>query len=193
MQSLTRASIPSLRASDYKRTISSQSDQTLTRQKGGIMYRFVKTLTSVILGGLLLSSAATLSGQQPPPPKAKSSTQMAPAPAPAAAPAPAPQSRQRVVIVEPIRVFDPYFDYPYPYAYAPDYMAENFGYVKIKTESKDASVYVDGGFADKIEKAKKFALRPGNHDIELRDSDGRTLFKERVQVLVGKTTELKVG
>ena len=157
------------------------------------MYRFVKTLTSVILGGLLLSSAATLSGQQPPPPKAKSSTQMAPAPAPAAAPAPAPQSRQRVVIVEPIRVFDPYFDYPYPYAYAPDYMAENFGYVKIKTDSKDASVYVDGGFADKIEKAKKFALRPGNHDIELRDSDGRTLFKERVQVLVGKTTELKVG
>ena len=157
------------------------------------MYRFVKTLTSVILGGLLLSSAATLSGQQPPPPKAKSSTQMAPAPAPAAAPAPAPQPRQRVVIVEPIRVFDPFFDYPYPYAYAPDYMAENFGYVKIKTESKDASVYVDGGFADKIDKAKIFALRPGNHDIELRDSDGRTLFRERVQVLVGKTTELKVG
>jgi hypothetical protein len=118
---------------------------------------------------------------------------MAPAPAPAAQPAPAPQPNRRVVVVEPIRVFDPFFDYPYPYAYAPDYMAENFGYVKIKTESKDASVYVDGGFADRVEKAKKFALRPGNHDIELRDSDGRTLFKERVQVLVGKTTELKVG
>jgi hypothetical protein len=155
------------------------------------MYRFVKTLTSVILGGLLLSSTSTLAGQQP---KAKSSGQMAPAPAPAAQPAPAaPQPNQRVVVVEPIRVFDPFFDYPYPYAYPPDYMAQNFGYVKIKTESKDASVYVDGGFADKIEKAKKFALRPGNHDIELRDSDGRTLFKERVQVLVGKTTELKVG
>jgi hypothetical protein len=41
------------------------------------------------------------------------------------------------VIVEPIRVFDPSFDYPYPYAYAPDYMAENFGYVKIKTDRKD--------------------------------------------------------
>src|SRR5207248_226500 len=148
------------------------------------MYRFVKTLTSVTLG-LLLSSAATLSGQQPPPPKAKSLTQMAPAPAP--------QSRQRVVIVEPIRVFDPFFDYPYPYAYAPDYMAQNFGYVKIKTESKDASVYVDGGFADKIDKAKKFALRPGNHDIELRDSDGRTLYREKVAVTIGKTTELRAG
>jgi hypothetical protein len=170
----------------------SQSDQTLTRQKGGIMFRFVKTLTSVILGGLLLSSTSTLSGQQP---KAKSPAQMAPAPAPAAqpAPAPAPQPNQRVVVVEPIRVFDPFFDYPYPYAYAPDYMAQNFGYVKIKTDRKDASVYVDGGFADRVEKAKKFALRPGTHDIELRDSDGRSLFRERVAVLVGKTTELHVG
>jgi len=170
---------------------SSQSDQTLTRQKGGIMYRFVKTLTSVILGGLLLSSGSTLYGQ-----KAKSPpAQMAPAPAPAAAPAPAPAPPpgQRVVVVEPIRVFDPFFDYPYPYAYAPDYMAENFGYVKIKTERKDASVYVDGGFADRVEKAKKFALRPGTHDIELRDSDGRSLFRERVAVLVGKTTELHIG
>lgn len=156
------------------------------------MYRFVKTLTSLSLGALLLSSAATLSGQQP---KAKSPAPMAPASAPAAqpAPAPAPQPNQRVVVVEPIRVFDPFFDYPYPYAYAPDYMAQNFGYVKIKTDRKDASVYVDGGFADKVEKAKKFALRPGTHNIELRDSDGRTLFHERVAVLVGKTTELHVG
>jgi hypothetical protein len=72
-------------------------------------------------------------------------------------------------------------------------MAANFGYVKIKTDRKDLAIYVDGGFADKIEKAKKFALRPGDHDIELRDSDGRTLFRERVQVIVGKTTELHVG
>jgi hypothetical protein len=72
-------------------------------------------------------------------------------------------------------------------------VAVNFGYVKIKTHRKDASVYVDGGFADRIEKAKKFALRPGTHDIELRDSDGRTLYRERIAVLVGKTTELHVG
>ena len=42
-------------------------------------------------------------------------------------------------------------------------------------------------------KAKKFALRPGNHSIELRDSDGRTLYKEQVAVIVGKTTELHAG
>jgi hypothetical protein len=72
-------------------------------------------------------------------------------------------------------------------------MAKNFGYIKLKTDRKDAAVYVDGGFADNIDKAKKFALRPGNHDIEVRDSDGRSLFRERVAVIVGKTTELKVG
>jgi len=61
-----------------------------------------------------------------------------------------------------------------------------------RSRRKDASVYVDG-FADKVEKAKKFALRPGNHNIELRDSDGRTLYKEQVAVIVGKTTELHAG
>ena len=153
------------------------------------MCRFTKILTSMMIAGFLLSSATIAFAQQ------SKSPPMAPAPRPApqAAPAPAPQPGQRVVIVEPIRVFDPFFDYPYPYAYPPDYMAENFGYVKIKTDRKDASVYVDGGFADRVEKAKKFALRPGTHDIELRDSDGRTLFRERVAVLVGKTTELHVG
>lgn len=155
---------------------------------------FWKTLASMGVGALLLSSAPTGSAQQaaPPPPQRKSAP-MAPAPQPAAPAPSAQQPGQRVVIVEPIRVFDPFFAYPYPYAYPPDYMAESFGYVKIKTERKDASVYIDGGFADKLAKAKKFALRPGNHDIELRDSDGRSLFQERVAVIVGKTTELKVG
>jgi len=143
----------------------------------------------LVVGGLLLSLAATMFAQQSTTakPPQRSATPMASAP-PASS-----QPNQRVVVVEPIRVFDPFFDYPYPYAYSPDYMAANFGYIKIKTDHKHASVYVDGGFADKVEKAKKFALIPGNHDIELRDSDGRTLFRERVAVIVGKTTELQAG
>ena len=72
-------------------------------------------------------------------------------------------------------------------------MAANFGFVKIKTDRKDSSVFVDRGFADKITKAKKYALRPGNHDIELRDSDDGTIYKERVAVTIGKTTELHAG
>jgi len=141
---------------------------------------FWKTFGSLVVV-LLVSQTAAFAQKAPPTPAQPPSV-------PAAAPPP-----QRIVIVEPIRVFDPFFDYPYPYAYPPDYMATNFGYVKIKTDLKGALVYVDGGFADRVEKAKKFALRPGTHDIELRDSDGRILFQERVAVIVGKTTELRVG
>ena len=154
------------------------------------MRMFGKALTTAVLIGLVLSSTPWATAQKkgapaPPPPAANS--------APAQTmPAPAPQ-RQTVIIDEPIRVFDPYLDYPYPYAYPPDYMAQNFGYVKIKTDVKDAAVYVDGGYADQIKKAKKFALRPGTHEIELRDSDGRRIYEQRVAVLVGKTTELHVG
>jgi hypothetical protein len=146
---------------------------------------FIPGIWTMIIAGLLLISAPLAAAQKKPAPAM-------PPPQPAQAPTSQPPSHH-VVIVEPIRVFDPFFDYPYPYAYEPDCMAANFGYVKIKTDHKDASVYVDGGFADRIEKAKKFALRPGTHDIELRDSDGRSLFREKVAVLVGKTTELKVG
>ncbi len=153
---------------------------------------FWKTSTSLLLGGLLLTPPATIAQQKPPAPKA---TPRPAAPMPAApqlSPAPAPQVRPRIVIVDPIRVYDPFFDYPY--AYPPGYyMSANFGYVKIKTDRKDASVYVDGGFADRIGKTKRFALRPGTHDVEVRDSDNRTLLHEKVAVLVGKTTELRVG
>src|SRR5258708_1213668 len=140
-----------------------------------------KVLTTLFLAGLLLSAVPAASAQ-----KAK----------PMATPPPAStaqSAQQQVVVVEPVRVFDPFFPYPHPSAHPPDYMAANFGYVKVKTDRKDASVFVDGGFADKVEKVKKFALRPGNHNIELRDSDGRTLYKEQVAVLVGKTTELHAG
>lgn len=150
------------------------------------MRRFWKILTMGMMSLALVSFAPMTSAQT------TAKHVPAPKPAPMAA-APAQQPGQRVVIVEPIRVFDPFYAYPYPYAYPPDYMSQNFGYVKIDTKRKDDSVYVDGGYADKIAKVKKFALRPGNHEIELRDSDGRSIFHQRVAVLVGKTTTLHVG
>ena len=142
-----------------------------------------KTLTTLAMASMLLLAVQAASAQK---------TKPMPAQPPPAPMAQAP-SQQQVVVVEPVRVFDPFFAYPFPYAYPPDYMAANFGYVKIKTDHRDASVFVDGGYADKIGKAKKYALRPGNHEIELRDSDGRTLYKEQVAVIVGKTTELHTG
>jgi hypothetical protein len=153
---------------------------------------------TIVVGGYVLSFAPASAAQSEAAAPAPKPRAQAPAPAPMAKPAspaaaPAPKPNSNVVVVEPIRVFDPFLDYPYPYAYPPDYMNQNFGYVKIETHRKDASVYVDGGFADNVQKAKKFALRPGNHEIELRDSDGRSIFHEKVAVLVGKTTTLHAG
>jgi len=142
--------------------------------------------TSVLVGGVLLGSATITMAQKPSLAPARKPSPMGPA-----QPAPAPPQKQ--VVVEPVRVFDPFFAYPYPYAYPPHYMQANFGYVKFKTDLKDASVYVDGGFADKIAKVKKFALRPGNHEIEVRDTEGVSMFKQQIAVLVGQTTELPVG
>ncbi len=142
-------------------------------------------ILSVLLGLVPYGVAQKSKGMQPMP--APSAQQQHP---PAAQPQ---QPSPQVVVVEPVRVYDPFFDYPYPYTYDTDYMNNNFGYVKLDTKLKDASVYVDGGFANKIDKAKKFALRPGNHDIEVKDNDGRSVFKERIAVLVGKTTTLKVS
>ena len=73
------------------------------------------------------------------------------------------------------------------YAYVP---APYTGTVKIDTTVKDAYVYVDGGFAGPVAQMKKFPLRPGTHDIELRSPDGSTLYRESVDVIAGKTVEL---
>jgi hypothetical protein len=97
------------------------------------------------------------------------------------------------VVVEPVPVFDPFFPYAYyPYAYPPSYVAGNYGYVKVDTHGQQASVYVDGGYALKTHKSKKFALRAGDHNIEFRDSNGKTVFQERVAVIVGQTTKVDV-
>lgn len=73
------------------------------------------------------------------------------------------------------------------YAYAP---ATNTGKVKLVTQMKDASVYIDNGFAGKAGKLKNFPLRAGTHTIELRTPNGRSFYQERINVIAGKTLEL---
>jgi hypothetical protein len=63
--------------------------------------------------------------------------------------------------------------------------------VKIETRAKDALVYVDGGYAGTVGKLKAFSLKPGPHDIELRDPSGHAYYQERINVLVGKTLKLE--
>jgi len=122
-------------------------------------------LAGVLTGGLLLAMAPTASAQR---------------------------IRSRVVIVGPGPFFGPFYPYYGYYPYPTAYMAANYGEIKIDTHRKDAEVYIDGGYAARIKETKKFALRPGNHQIELRDSDG-TFYQERVAVTIGHTTKLHVS
>lgn len=114
--------------------------------------------------------------------------------------APAASARQVVVVRRfygpyYYRFYGPGFWGPGWYSpwWGPTYVpVAHTGDVKIVTHLKDASIYVDGGYAGRTGKLKKFPLRPGNHDIELRDSGGRKFYQERVQVILGKTTKIYV-
>ena len=74
-----------------------------------------------------------------------------------------------------------------PYTFAP---APYLGKVKIDTKMKDASVFVDGGYAGTVGQLKTFPLRPGAHNIEVRSPSGQSIFQEKIDVLAGKTTKL---
>jgi hypothetical protein len=77
-----------------------------------------------------------------------------------------------------------------PWWYGPGWYGPPAGQVKIATKEKGNSIYVDGGYAGLTGKLKKFWIRPGNHTIEIRDRDGRTVYQERVAVLVGRTIKI---
>jgi hypothetical protein len=101
-----------------------------------------------------------------------------------------------VVFVGPGPFLGPYYPYYGFYPYAPYYIAANYGQVQIDTHEKSQKsddVYIDGGYAARLKDAKKFALRPGNHDIELRSPDGTVIYQEKVAVTVGHTTKLHVS
>jgi hypothetical protein len=92
-----------------------------------------------------------------------------------------------------------YSPYYYP-AYYPGYyypvagvyaVGQRTGEVKIDTHMKEASVYIDGGFAGTTGKLKDFHLQAGNHDIEVRNGS-QTLFHNKVQVLAGRTVAIKL-
>ena len=68
--------------------------------------------------------------------------------------------------------------------------APTTGDVKINTAVKGESIYVDGGFAGVTGKLKKFSLRPGNHQIEVRDATGRDVYENTVHVMAGQTVNV---
>jgi hypothetical protein len=104
------------------------------------------------------------------------------------------QQRQRVIVRRVIIVptYDPFFDPFYdPYYYRSyRYAPPTTGDVKLKTDMKNAAVYVDGGFAGTVHESKRFSLAPGTHTIELRDSEGQLISRQTVNVMLGRTTTI---
>lgn len=39
---------------------------------------------------------------------------------------------------------------------------------------------------------KKFELRPGTHELALRAPNGATIYDQRIEVLCGRTTDIRV-
>lgn len=76
-----------------------------------------------------------------------------------------------------------------PYGYVPGPTA---GKVKFDTKVKNAQVYVDGAFAGTAQQLGSFPLKPGSHQVELRDATGQTIYSQNVDVIVGKTLKIKV-
>jgi hypothetical protein len=85
--------------------------------------------------------------------------------------------------------YAPYGYYGYrPYGYV---SASPTGSLKFDTKMKDASVYVDGGYAGTVGQLGTFKLRPGDHNIELRTHDGNSFYQQHVDIVAGKTLKLK--
>ncbi|HEY7390184.1 MAG TPA: PEGA domain-containing protein [Bryobacteraceae bacterium] len=80
----------------------------------------------------------------------------------------------------------------YPAGYPAGYFtpADGKGEVKLNDAPKDATVYLNGGYAGTVEHLKSFWLDPGVYDLVLSTPDGRE-YQQRVYVLTGKTLKIE--
>ena len=85
--------------------------------------------------------------------------------------------------------FTPYWVPNYVYTYPAPVVYT--GELKIKAPMPSASIYVDGGFVGRADKVKKIPLLAGTHEVQLRDSDGRTFYQESIAIIPGRTTQIQ--
>jgi hypothetical protein len=75
-----------------------------------------------------------------------------------------------------------------PYGYVAGPTASK---VKFETKAKNAQVYVDGAYAGTAQQLGAFPLKAGNHNVELRDATGQTIYSQQVDVIAGRTLKIK--
>ncbi len=82
----------------------------------------------------------------------------------------------------------------YGYGYYPGYFGgygrgPNMGEVKLSGISRDAQVFLNGGFAGDGHHLKNIWLQPGKYTLEVRDNGGS--YSKTVYVLSGKTIKIE--
>lgn len=73
----------------------------------------------------------------------------------------------------------------HPYYYALPVRSANSGQLKVDTNAKEASVYINGAYAGTVREMKTIRLRSGSYDIEVRNTNGG-VFDQKVFVPVDK-------
>jgi hypothetical protein len=63
------------------------------------------------------------------------------------------------------------------------------GEIRLKTNVKDADVFINGAYAGKAAKLKSIWLRPDTYNLEIRAS-GYASYSERIYVMAGKTMHI---
>jgi hypothetical protein len=67
---------------------------------------------------------------------------------------------------------------------------EGMGEVKLDTEAKNASVYIDGAYAGPVKDRRNIWLRPGTYELQVRETD-KKVYAQRIYVLSGKTLRVR--
>jgi PEGA domain len=83
--------------------------------------------------------------------------------------------------------WDPFFYSPYyagGFAWGP-----NMGEVKLRTDRKDAEVFLDGAYAGTAAERKSMWLDPGVYSLEVR-APGKAAYTKRIYVLSGKSLRI---
>ncbi len=68
----------------------------------------------------------------------------------------------------------------------------NLGELQLRTQSKTATVLLDGAYAGLAKDLKSMWLEPGAYDLEVRQDSG-TVLQKRIYVLTGKTLRIEAG
>lgn len=89
-----------------------------------------------------------------------------------------------------LAVWDPFWGPFSPYYYPADFTYGNGkGQIELRSDARNAEVYIDEAYAGTAEHLKHIWLDPGAYDLSV-SAAGREPFHQRVYVLTGKTLSI---